>query len=284
VSFTRHPVPASVCAEVCPTIPTLVTVCPDPGTGPLDPTKLPILTVAPGCLVPGRCENPCPPASAALQPLGYNPATGCFEFLLVSQNEGCVCITLEGFLAASIESFTGVAGDGEVSLSWITSSEVNISSYQVVRNGEVIANVASENSPVSHTYVYTDETAENGTSYTYALRVVNSDNSITETAFEVNATPSFGAAVVTEYALHQNFPNPFNPSTSLTFDVVEKNFVTLKVYNAAGQEVATVANGEFDSGRHIVSFDAGNMPSGLYFYTVKIGNEFTATKKMLLVK
>jgi hypothetical protein len=192
---------------------------------------------------------------------------------------------LERFLAAGIESFSGIAGDNEVNLTWVTSTETNVSSYAIVRNGDVVGSVASENFVTTHTYTYTDETAVNGTTYTYGLRVINSDNTVTETGMEVTATPSFSNAIVTEYALLQNFPNPFNPSTQIAFDVLESNLVTLKIYNAAGQEVATLLNGvSRDNGRHVVNFDAGNLTSGLYFYTVKIGNEFSATKKMLLLK
>jgi hypothetical protein len=280
VQFSRFPVPAYQCAEVCAVTPTLVVVC--PLDGPLDPAKTPIVVVHPGCVVPDRCTVECPPATATLGPWFYNTATGCFEAVLTADNDGCVCITLEGFLAVGFNNdFVAQASDGQVQLTWSTNAEVAMARYDIYRNGTEIGRVVAANT--AHQYNFVDETAVNGTSYTYSLRAVDENLSVTELA-TVDATPSFGAAVVTEYALHQNFPNPFNPSTSLTFDVVEKNHVTLKVFNAAGQEVGTVANGEFDSGRHIVSFDAGNLPTGLYFYTVKIGNEFTATKKMLLVK
>jgi hypothetical protein len=99
-----------------------------------------------------------------------------------------------------------------------------------------------------------------------------------------SVTPSMDKAVVTEYALHQNFPNPFNPTTSIRFDLVEKNFVTLKIHNATGQEVATVVNSERAAGVNIVNFDATKLTSGVYFYTVKAGNVFSATRRMLLVK
>jgi hypothetical protein len=254
----------------------------------LDPAKPPVSSVRPGCFYqePG-CNDDCDPAGG-YQVVGpiYDPVTGCWLYWITGgPADGCVCFTFEYFLAASIESFVGTAGDNEVVLTWITASEANVDRYQIARNGQVIGSVASENSTSRHEYTYTDETAVNGTTYTYGLRVVNADNSITETSFEVSATPSFSAAVITEYALHQNFPNPFNPTTEIAFDVLESNLVTLTIYNAAGQEVATLLNGVAkDNGRHIVSFDAGNLTTGLYFYSVKIGNEFSATKKMLLVK
>jgi len=287
VTFLRDPVPWSVCAQLCPQQPTLLQVCPNPGET-LDPTKPPIVSVWPGCFDHG-CQQECPPSTAFIynpDPLGwiYDPLTGCFSNVVIGTTEGCVCIVLEGFLAATIQSFNALPGDNEVALSWVTASETGVSSYSIMRDGAEIARVPSENSVTTHTYTYTDASAANGTTYSYGLNVVNNDNTVTTTSFEVTATPSFSNAIITEYALHQNFPNPFNPSTSLTFDVVEKNFVSLKVFNAAGQEVGTVANGEFEAGRHVVSFDAGNLPSGLYFYTVKVGNAFSATKKMLLVK
>jgi hypothetical protein len=97
-------------------------------------------------------------------------------------------------------------------------------------------------------------------------------------------TPSFENGVVENYALYQNYPNPFNPTTRIVFDVKEANPVTLTIYNAMGQEVARVLNGACEPGRWHVDFDASNLASDLYFYTVKIGNEFTATKKMLLMR
>jgi hypothetical protein len=275
----------SVCLDLCNGYQTVVRVC-GPASLPLDPDHAPVATVTPGC-VPPDCDRQCTPAgNYGVQGPIPDPATHCWIYIITGgQPEGCACFTFQGFLAAGIESFSGVAGDNEIMLSWVTSSEVNVLSYAVVRNNEVIGHVTSENSPTSHTYSYTDETAVNGTTYTYTLRVVNGDETVTETGLTWEGTPSFSNAIVTEYALLQNFPNPFNPTTQIAFDVLNTNPVTLKIYNAAGQEVATLLNGvSKDNGRHVVNFDSGNLTSGLYFYTVKIGNEFSATKKMLLVK
>ena len=284
----RESVPQYDCAQVCAQLPTILRVCPAPGTGPLLADKPPIVSVFPGCdPVNTNCDSICPPAVEFIynpDPLSwiYDPLTGCFSSVIIGLSEGCVCISLEGFLAVGFNNdFAAQPLDGAMKLSWSTNSEVGLARYEVLRNAEKIGEVAAANA--AHEYNYVDETAVNGTTYTYTLRVVNADATMSELA-TVQGTPSFGAAVITEYALHQNFPNPFNPSTSLTFDVVDKNFVSLKVFNAAGQEVGTVANSEYEAGRHTVNFSAANLPSGLYFYTVKIGNEFSATKKMLLVK
>ncbi|MGE5350860.1 MAG: T9SS type A sorting domain-containing protein [Acidobacteriota bacterium] len=90
--------------------------------------------------------------------------------------------------------------------------------------------------------------------------------------------------VPSKYALEQNFPNPFNPSTSIRFDVPQEGLVTLKVYNIVGQVVATLVNNQsLSAGRHIVSFDASRLSSGVYFYSME-ANGMVITKKMMLLK
>lgn len=91
------------------------------------------------------------------------------------------------------------------------------------------------------------------------------------------------SAVPTEYTLSQNYPNPFNPSTKITFSLPQRQNVSLKVYNVIGQLVATLASKEFEAGTHVVNFNASNLSSGIYFYTMNAG-DYTVTKKMMLVK
>jgi fibronectin type 3 domain-containing protein len=206
-----------------------------------------------------------------------------FTNVITVVSEGCVCFVLDDILPAEAGSFAAVPRDNSVELNWTTLSENGVNNFSVMRNNEKIATVNANNDINGSTYTYVDETAHNGVTYSYTLITNNMDNTISEWNV-VEATPMSNLAVITEYALHQNFPNPFNPTTSIVFDVVEDNHVTLTVYNAMGQEVATLVNGMYGNGRHNVEFGSDNLTSGLYFYTVKIGNEFTATKKMLLVK
>ena len=86
-----------------------------------------------------------------------------------------------------------------------------------------------------------------------------------------------------KFNLSQNYPNPFNPSTVINFTIPQNGLVTLKVYNLLGQEVATLINKEMNAGSYDYSFNATNLGSGIYFYSLKAGN-FTATKKMMLLK
>lgn len=90
-------------------------------------------------------------------------------------------------------------------------------------------------------------------------------------------------SVVNTFELNQNYPNPFNPSTSIKFSVAERSNVTLKVFDMLGREVATLVNSAKEAGSYEVNFDASDLSSGLYVYTLNTGN-FTSTKKMMLMK
>ncbi|MGB5530147.1 MAG: YCF48-related protein, partial [Ignavibacteriaceae bacterium] len=88
---------------------------------------------------------------------------------------------------------------------------------------------------------------------------------------------------VNEFKLEQNYPNPFNPSTSLQYAISNRQFVSLKVYDVLGNEIATLVNEEKERGVYSVTFDASNLASGLYLYRIQAGS-FTKTKKMILIK
>jgi len=85
------------------------------------------------------------------------------------------------------------------------------------------------------------------------------------------------------YALHRNYPNPFNPSTTIAFSLPHTGFVTLKVFNTLGQEVATLVSQELSAGYYETSFDAAGLGSGIYFYRLTAG-AFTEIKQMVLMK
>lgn len=85
------------------------------------------------------------------------------------------------------------------------------------------------------------------------------------------------------FELYQNYPNPFNPSTNLGFVVSESGYVSLKVYNMLGKEIATPVNENLKPGKYNVKWDASGFTSGIYYYTLKSGDN-SETKKMLLIK
>ena len=85
------------------------------------------------------------------------------------------------------------------------------------------------------------------------------------------------------YGLHQNFPNPFNPSTTIEYTLPHARYTTMRVYSVLGEEVATLIEGDHAAGTFKATWDASAMPSGFYFYRLTAG-DFVATKKMLLLK
>ncbi len=87
----------------------------------------------------------------------------------------------------------------------------------------------------------------------------------------------------TEYKLYDNYPNPFNPSTTLKYSLSETSFTSIKIYDAIGNEVAVVVNEMKTSGTHQATFIADGLSSGVYYYTLQSGS-FNETKKMILMK
>lgn len=89
--------------------------------------------------------------------------------------------------------------------------------------------------------------------------------------------------VTLKYALYENYPNPFNPSTTIKFEIPKNENVTLKIYNLLGQEVSVLVNNFMNAGTYTYNFNAVNLSSGVYFYVLKAGS-FSYTKRMLLIK
>ncbi|NUO19054.1 lamin tail domain-containing protein [bacterium] len=223
----------------------------------------------------------------AAQPLNYGTVTGFVLYHpwcddIVNWTAGGNSGSVDGPLPVEFGNFSAVAGNGEVLLNWNTISESELEKFEIRRDGMLIANVNARNSETGATYSYTDETVVNDVDYTYELSVVglNGERNVLATQ---SATPRSGNSIVTEFALHQNYPNPFNPETSIRFDLVENSLVNLTIYNVAGQEVATLVNGNLTAGSHTVNFDGANLTSGVYLYRLTAG-EFTSTMKMVLLK
>jgi len=98
-----------------------------------------------------------------------------------------------------------------------------------------------------------------------------------------NSEININAGLPSEYGLSQNYPNPFNPATRIDFQLPEKNYVTLRIYDILGNLVSTLVDQEMDAGFHSISWNAGDFASGIYFYILN-SNNFTATKKLILLK
>ncbi len=201
---------------------------------------------------------------------------------------GLVCETNVRFeppVPVFITAFNASAFAGGIGLSWEIVSDEEVRGFRIYRSGEDMIG-REEISPrgllPAGSRAYTDEDVHGGTTYEYALAVVMADGS------EV-LSPSAGVAALSRgLELQQNVPNPFNPTTTISFVLSRRTAVMLAVYDVKGRLVKTLANEVLDEGphRHIWDGrDSGGNPvtSGVYFYTMKAENR-TLTKKMLLLK
>ena len=114
-------------------------------------------------------------------------------------------------------------------------------------------------------------------------RGVNTDDFTTVKYSQTTGVNQISSQIPKGYSLSQNYPNPFNPATNLEFGISKLGFVTLKIFDLLGKEIATLVNSELRAGSYKYNFDAGNSPSGVYFYKLTAG-EFSETKKMSLIK
>jgi carboxypeptidase T len=128
-----------------------------------------------------------------------------------------------------------------------------------------------------------------GSTYSSLIQVVSNDPAHSPVQVSVSLTVRSTTGVENVngppmvFALEQNYPNPFNPETVFRFQIPVSGYVTLKVYNVLGQEVATLVDGIRDAGPSEVTWDARSAPSGMYFYTLQSGTN-RASRKLLILK
>jgi len=118
----------------------------------------------------------------------------------------------------------------------------------------------------------------------YAARtqenIIYFDNIIFSSISDVKELPN---SFPSDFVLEQNYPNPFNPATNVRFSLPEANQVMLRVYDLLGQEVATLANQFMNAGTFEISFDASDLPTGIYTYSLTAG-KLQSVKKMIYLK
>ncbi|MEW5925194.1 MAG: T9SS type A sorting domain-containing protein, partial [Candidatus Zixiibacteriota bacterium] len=139
--------------------------------------------------------------------------------------------------------------------------------------------------------VYTFKKSRFVSGQTYYYRVRYRDHNLKwsdwseETSFQIVTAVDEGKAaeIPDSYELGQNYPNPFNPSTIIAYQIPRNGHVSIKVYDALGQEVATLVDEEKPAGNYQVEFNTVNLSSGIYFYEMRSG-EFTTIKKCCLMK
>ena len=112
--------------------------------------------------------------------------------------------------------------------------------------------------------------------------VSGNDKTLLKYTQSIGITPIPGT-LPEDYALMQNYPNPFNPTTTIKFTISNIRLTILKVYNVLGNEVAVLVNEKLSAGSYEVEFNAGNIPSGVYFYQLQAG-DYAETRKMVLIR
>jgi len=190
----------------------------------------------------------------------------------------------ETTIPVELVSFSGTAMQDGIKLSWSTASELNNLGFEVERTTNksdwrvigFIAGHGNSNSPKQYSLVDTDIN-QSGTYY-YRLKQIDNDGTI-----EYSGIVAVEVGVPNSFYLSQNYPNPFNPSTKIEFALPHNGFVDLKVYNPMGEIIAVLVSEQKNVGRYEITFNASAFPSGVYFYSLKVG-DFVMTKKILLTK
>jgi photosystem II stability/assembly factor-like uncharacterized protein len=191
-----------------------------------------------------------------------------------------------GTLPVELTSFTANSTMGNITLSWRTATEINNRGFEIQRkiDDNIWMTLAFKNGNGTTTnpnnYSFTDNISSlKANKLSYRLKQV-----------DFNGQPQFSNIVnITNiipenYTVSQNFPNPFNPSTIIKYQIPQNSFVNLRVFNSLGQEVATLVNGMVNAGTYEAQFNASNLSSGVYYYVIKAGDNFVQSKKMILIK
>jgi len=193
--------------------------------------------------------------------------------------------TLIDLLGVPVEltAFTATANNGSVVLNWSTATETNNHMFEIERKAEqgeyftigYVNGAGTTTEPQN--YTFTDKSVSTG-KYFYRLKQIDFDG-----RYQYSSEVEVDVTGPLTFNLEQNYPNPFNPSTTINYSVPEAGNVILSVYNTVGEEVAKLVNGYSEAGRFNVTFDAPNLPSGVYLYKLQSANT-VLTKKMMLLK
>jgi hypothetical protein len=212
-------------------------------------------------------------------PWPANTANLCIKALTMDENN----------IPVELTSFTGVSRGTKILLEWVTATETNNHQFEIYRRS-IMDEKTSEwmllgfresigTTTEPQFYSYEDEILGiNANALEYRLKQLDYNGTCTYSdIISINNLAPNG------FVLEQNYPNPFNPSTRIKFAIAGKQFVSLKVYDVLGNEIAALVNEVKPAGTYEVEFEANNLSAGVYYYTI-VTNNFVQTKKMILLK
>mgnify|MGYP001160606718 CR=1 FL=1 len=202
-----------------------------------------------------------------------------------------VNFTIENAIPVELASFTAEVTDNGVLLNWITATETNNAGFSIERgsdseNFSEIGFVGGKGTTTEPTvYSYLDNSVRSGTYY-YRLKQTDYDG----TSKYLNVV-QVEIGLPKYFSLEQNYPNPFNPGTTISWQLPVSGNITIKLFDVLGKEIETIVDGYYEAGNHSTLYTINSvLPSGIYFYQLKVVNPTTGTgvyldtKKMILMK
>jgi hypothetical protein len=236
--------------------------------------------------------GPLPVISGATSPSGISGGAevcvinDAYVLLLNYQNYALIGYKLASTVPVELTSFKANIVNKNVSLSWSTATEINNLGFEIQRK-------AGDNNWSVIAFRKGNGTTTNINNYSFIDNISGLDaNKISYRLKQVdfNGQSQFSPVVLVDniiplnFNVSQNYPNPFNPSTLIKYQLPQNSFVSLKIYNSVGQEVAALVNGMVTAGIHEVQFNASNLSSGVYYYKIIAGENLVQTRKMVLMK
>ena len=194
-------------------------------------------------------------------------------------------VLLDDLLPVELTSFDAVLSGEDVVLSWETASETNNAGFDIERSLDggafaKVAHVEGQGTAVSaSSYAYTDtQLPFNAEQLHYRLKQIDFDGQVA-----YSPVVQVDVEIPSQASLWPNYPNPFNPSTQIRYEIPVSGEVKLVVFDATGKEVQVLVDGFKEAGRYETTFDALNLASGIYFYRLTSGND-AVMRQMILTK
>jgi len=200
---------------------------------------------------------------------------------------GTIIKTFNAIVPVELTTFTSSITGNDVTLNWCTATEINNQGFQIERSNKLEAKsgewesigfvIGNGTTTEAQSYSFADENLSAG-EYQYRLKQIDYDGT-----FEYSNTIEVNIDLPKTFALLNCFPNPFNPSTKIIYEIPKQSNVLLKVYDILGNEVSILVNEMQSAGSYQIVFDASELSNGVYFYKLQAGN-FVQTRKMILLK
>ncbi len=204
--------------------------------------------------------------------------------------ENWFSFVINAMWSASVD-FTAIANDGFVELEWRASHSRNLLGYNLYRFKQINDTTFSDTIQVNDQLIvdttFQDKDIQNGAVYYYMYTVIGTDFKESNFSRAVSVTAinhiKESSKIPGNFVLKQNFPNPFNPVTTIKYGVPENSWVTIEIFNLLGQRVAVLLNKRQRPGYYKIQWNAENLPSGIYWCRMK-AEEFVSTIKLILLK